>query len=265
MRIVAVLALCALGANPQPADVVQESDRQIDELLVAAHEQSSQRAAFYRDLVDRTVWVLGQSKEDSGKKAKWQFFFYEQDGRRLIPFFSSEDRMRRTNTQNLPQMTLTGRRFLEAVPPGVSAVLNPDSPIGKELSPDEIRNILSGRLLDRPEPWTLEDGQALHIQVPDPFPDRLVDRLSLCFRSNPTVTRAFLARARDLEAGQPPHWVVGVELDTVSSSSLAQVAQEAGLAIRSVLRNGEYADFVQVGGESSSIKPTPPMQIIYER
>ena len=53
----------------------------------------------------------------------------------------------------------------------------------------------------------------------------------------------------DASSGEPPHLIIGIECD----ADMQKVVQEAGITSQGLVGEGEFVDFIQVGGGKGSL------------
>jgi hypothetical protein len=109
----------------------------LEELLVRAFREPEARPEFCRRMLASGMLVLGTADDSGVTLRQWTV-----GGRKVIPIFTSAQRLEEFAPADSQQLAMEGRRLLRAVPPGVSVYLNPRSPIGREFRPEEIVNLL---------------------------------------------------------------------------------------------------------------------------
>ena len=194
-------------------------------LVKAAHDRAA-APDFYRLLLDCDLLVLGSAEgQEQATDAfslepggKLSLLTGEKNGGRFLPVFSSLTRMQDYSRQGGKYLSINGRALLHLTRGG-PVILNPASEYGKELTADQVRQLLEG-----PRHETrLILGAKEH-------PTALVALLTAVFASRPDVERAWMIQATFPDHGNEECALVGVELDSGKGGdwpSLMQAVQAA--------------------------------------
>ena len=86
------------------------------------------------------------------------------------------------------------------------------------------------------------------IGQPAKYPAELVAALQKLFAKNESVHAAYLAQIHDPGTGEPPHLIIGIESD-----DMEKAVREAGITSQRLVGEGEFVDFIQVGGDKRSL------------
>lgn len=125
----------------------------LEQRLVEAAKDPRARPAFYRELLESDLLVLGFTNSGGGDGhfvaqvgdtvsiAHWT----GQDGAQFIPVFSSMQRLREAISQMEKYLQLNARSLFEMTQ-GMPVVLNPGAAYGKEFTIEEIRGMLDGSI-----------------------------------------------------------------------------------------------------------------------
>ena len=125
----------------------------------------------------------------------------------------------------------------------LSAVLNPNCPIGKEFLVEEIRDIASGKLFEVPKPEVVQKERKVLLGQPSEYPQALVDALKRHLDTQPQVDAAYLAQIHDPASGAAPHLLCGISLQ----GEIDPVMKPLLMLARETLSPNKIADFVVLG------------------
>lgn len=197
---------------------------ELERLLAEAAGDPAARPAFYRELLDASVYLLGTFDApvvDGVLQAGSQVYLSnltDAEGE-IVPMFSSEEMLNKT-LDALPGMTrdwvvLPVKTVFEMTR-GARLVLNPRAPSGKVFTPSEVEALLEGR-----EPGvsveTLTENRQVLVGTPAHVPDRLLDVLTRFFAERPV-------HAAHLGWMVQPDGVAGYFLVAVSDEGEAALA-----------------------------------------
>jgi hypothetical protein len=148
------------------------------------------------------------------------------------------------------------------LPPGERVVLNPGVWHGKELLPDEIRELAAGRV-----PGTdlgsgsVPTGEQMMLGLPAEPPVRLLEALRDHFEAGGRVASSRLGQIYVPTSGVPPHPVVGVEV--ADGSTLEEVLAGVDSVVRTA--HDGPVDFVPLAGNPVGIWLRDNVAPFYER
>ncbi len=124
----------------------------LEELLMRAFREPEYRPAFCRRMLASGLLVLGSTTPTGVSLRQWTV-----GGRKVIPVFTSAQRLEDFAGPGTEHLAIQGRRLFRMIPPGVSAFLNPRTPIGREFPPEEIAALLAN-FPEEPDEGEGEDG-----------------------------------------------------------------------------------------------------------
>lgn len=199
------------------------SQNRLEEALVRAVKDPATAPDFWRLLLDCDLLVLGTaqgSENADGSFAvepggQFQLVTAERNGQRFLPVFSSLPRMQEWVRQESRYLTMNGRALLDLTR-GAPVILNPASEYRRELSPDQVAQLLDGGPKRPPRQMI---GEA---DIPQP----LVDMLLAVFARHPEVSAAWMIQATFADRALMPHPVVGIE----TTGNMKTLAEEIGQA-----------------------------------
>lgn len=224
---------------------------QLERLLRLATEQAGYRPAFYRELLNSPVLVpvppdpvvSNAAGEKVLRFVQWQ----REDGALVIPFFSSEARLRDSPPSETPLLQLPARLLFE-LGRGAELHLNPHSEFGRSFSPDQVKSILNfGAPGAAAEKIDVKAG-SLGIRPTSERPPELIDALTIYFSQQQDVQRAYVAEVIHIGTGLAASWLIAVELlgdETHIVAGIASIVQDLHCGDRPVdilkLGKGKHA------------------------
>src|SRR5258705_8921581 len=124
-------------------------ENELERVLVQAAHDPAAAPAFYRQLLDSELLVLGSvaGHEDATEQfalapgGQIQLITGENNGSRYLPVFSSLKRMQDYVRQESKFLRVNGRALLDLAR-GAPVTLNPASEYGKELTAREVQQLL---------------------------------------------------------------------------------------------------------------------------
>jgi hypothetical protein len=231
---------------------MESEENELEIALRRAYEEPAHRPEFYKTLLDSTVWVLGyvpgmkkgRTLLHAGKLLMiepWQ----REDGKHVIPFFSSIPALQRSHESNHRGFTLKGRGLFQSMP-HTHFVLNPNSRYYREFHPEEVASILSTGVPQAPELIQIQRDTAIHLEQPNEEPVKLIAALSLLLAKHSNVHAARLALMTVLDQPSSQSLIVGIlgddNMDKVSieASSVIADTKPPGIPFDiAILKTGE--------------------------
>jgi len=116
----------------------------LEEALKRAANDPEAREAFYKALISSTVHVVGRTEptEDEDHKGHIQLKQWQQaDGVMALPFFASEESLKRTLGEDEPHLTIPVLDLFQLTRGTTLVFTTPDG--GKAFTPDEIETLLA--------------------------------------------------------------------------------------------------------------------------
>jgi hypothetical protein len=226
----------------------ESPENRLERLLPLAAQEPAHRPEFYRLLLESTVYVLGTRSEEGeagvDAASEVQIVFWERpDGTPIVPFFSSLEGLHASSRAEQPYLALPATSLFETTR-GTALVLNPNSPYGREFTPEEVAFLLARRLDNqRVQRREMPAGTSIVFGEPAKYPVKLVDSLTQLLAKHGNVKRSFLALIYDPSGDdERPHLVVGIEAD----GDITKVIGEAGAVAADIMDASESLDFMQV-------------------
>ena len=199
-------------------------ENQLEKALVEAVKNPASAPDFYRLLLESDLLVIGsvEGQEDAREQitlkpgVELKLVPGQKDGVKFLPVFSSLARMQEYVQQERKFLNINGRALLDLTR-GAPVILNPASEYGKELTADQVR-----QLLDGPRSETrLTVGTKEH-------PTALVKLLTGVLANRPDVERAWMIPAAFADRPNESRALIGLQLDASGDwPSLMRVIQDA--------------------------------------
>ena len=235
---------------------MSETKNELETLLEQAATEPAHRPAFFRTLLESTVWVPGTAAEGEQvvEDSALDLLHWEKDdGTSVIPFFTSLEALQEAVEDEQAFVVMPVRTLFEMTL-GQTLFLNAKLPTGKEFTPREISHLIGdeGNPLSTQE--VLEGGETLLLsEVAEP-PAQMIDSL--------TVKRAFLCSIKE-SADEKPVLLIGIEAD----GDIDEIIQAAGSVATDTLPGDEPIDICQVkkGEKGISHFITEHITPFYER
>ncbi|EDV3947780.1 enhanced serine sensitivity protein SseB [Salmonella enterica subsp. enterica] len=246
---------------------MSETKNELEILLEKAATEPAHRPAFFRTLLESTVWVPGSAAEgeaiveDSALDLQhWE----KEDGTTVIPFFTSLEALQQAVEDEQTFVVMPARTLFEMTL-GETLFLNAKLPTGKEFMPREISLLLAeeGSPLSTQE--VLEGGESLILsEVAEP-PSQMIDSLTTLFKTIKPVKRAFLCAIKE-HADAQPNLLIGIEADG-EDGEIEEIIHAAGNVAADTLPGDEPIDICQVrkGEQGISHFITEHIAPFYER
>lgn len=221
-------------------------------LLQAAHDPAA-RPRFYQLLLESDLFVLvppntaphGQrtlEKDEQVPLVSWKKG--DQD---IIPMFTSLPLLEETiknSGQALDYLAMRGKDLLGMLGGGtIPALLNPNSPAGKEFFVEEMRNLANGKFFEPAKPEIVQKERKILLGQPVEYPHELVEVLKRYLSSQPQVEAAYLAQIADPASGVPPHLIFAIRLQ----GDIDPVLQQLVMLAKETLGPDKIADFTVLG------------------
>lgn len=222
---------------------MSESKNELETLLEQAATEPAYRPAFFRTLLESTVWVPGTAAEgeaiveDSALDLQhWE----KDDGNSVIPFFTSLQALQQAVSEEQAFVVMPARTLFEMTL-GETLFLNAKLPTGKEFTPRELSHLVGAESSPLSQQEVLEGGTALLLsEVAEP-PAQMVDSLATLFKSIKTVKRAFLCSIKE-KADEQPNLLIGIEAE----GDIEEIIHAAGSVATDTQPGDEPIDICQV-------------------
>lgn len=223
---------------------MSESKNELETLLEQAATEPAHRPAFFRTLLESTVWVPGTAAEEGeavvADSALELQHWEKDDGTSVIPFFTSLDALQQAVEDEQAFVVMPVRTLFEMTL-GETLFLNAKLPTGKEFTPREISHLVGVEESPLSQQEVLEGGTALLLSEVTEPPAQMVDSLTTLFKTLKTVKRAYLCTLKE-KADEPSNLLIGIEAD----GDIDAIIQAAGSVATDTLPGDEPIDICQV-------------------
>jgi hypothetical protein len=199
---------------------IPEND--LERALVKAVKTPAAAPDFYRLLLESDLLVLGTAEGQEGATEAFtltpgsnlRLVTGLKDGQQYLPVFSSVLRMQEYVQQESKYLSINGRALLDLTR-GAPVTLNPASEYGKELTPEQVGQLLGP---SRPQRPIVSEAE---------YPMPLVEALTRVFAANPLVNAARMIQVSFSDRGGEPHPLVGIETSpSIDFRQLVQTIQQ---------------------------------------
>lgn len=222
---------------------MSETKNELETLLEQAATEPAYRPAFFRTLLDSTVWVPGNAAEGEAvvEESALDIQHWEKDdGTSVIPFFTSLSALQQAIDDEQAFVVMPARTLFEMTL-GETLFLNAKLPTGKEFTPREISHLVGEEGSPLSQQEVLEGGTALLLsEVAEP-PAQMVDSLTTLFKSIKTVKRAFICSIKE-QADAQENLLIGIEAE----GDIEEIIHAAGSVATDTLPGDEPIDICQV-------------------
>ncbi|HEY1847119.1 MAG TPA: enhanced serine sensitivity protein SseB [Buttiauxella sp.] len=222
---------------------MSEVKNELETLLEQAATEPAHRPAFFRVLLESTVWVPGEAAEGEVIDAQsvvdlqhWE----KEDGASVIPFFTSVEALQQAISHEQAFVAMPVRTLFEMTL-GETLFLNAKLPTGKEFTPREISHLVSAEGDPLSQQEVLEGGASLLLSEVAQPPEQMVESLSTLFKSLRTVKRAFICSIKE-QADEQPNLLIGIEAD----GDVEAIIRQAGSVATDTLPGDEPVDICLV-------------------
>ncbi len=223
-------------------------ENELERALLQAAQNPDDRPAFYRELLEADIYVLsadqpvpGSANELLNKGTEIRFKYYEAQGARYLPIFSSLKRLQAGIKAQASYFKFKGKAFFEMTR-GERILLNPGSEVAKGFTVKEISDLLDGSIFLPRGRYRLDDKTEVWVGQASDYPAELVKALSDLFTSQSLVRAAYLVLASNPSTGDSPRYIVGIDVEGDWDSILAEVKQAAA----QVEAPGIPVDYIQI-------------------
>lgn len=222
---------------------MSDNKNELETLLEKAATEPAHRPAFFRTLLESTVWVPGTAAEgeavvdDSALDLQhWE----KEDGSTTIPFFTSLEAIQQAVEEEQAFVVMPARTLFEMTQ-GEALFLNAKLPTGKEFTPREISHLIGEEGNPLSTSQVLEGGIPLLLsEVAEP-PAQMVDSLTTLFKGIKTVKRAFICSIKEQADGES-NLLIGIDAE----GDIEEIIQAAGSVATDTLPGDEPIDICQV-------------------
>lgn len=189
----------------------------LEKALHKAAADNTKAPAFYEELMESKIFVLGKPEEDDVGKFTLeeeqaliiQHWEREEDKSPVVPFFTSLAMLQQAIETDEPYLELPTTALFQMTM-GAPLVLNPNSEFGMEFDPDDVAILLDADLMVNSEHELEEDTEVLlgHAQN---VPDKFADVLKELFANNKQVETAYMGTIQIPAEDDEEHLMIGLK------------------------------------------------------
>jgi len=189
----------------------------LEKALHKAAADHSQAPAFYEELMESKIYVLGKpEEEDVGKFTLEeeqaliiQHWEREADKSPVVPFFTSLQMLEQAIETDEPYLELPTATLFQLTM-GAPLVLNPNSEFGMEFDPEDVAVLLDTDLMVNSE-HVLDEQTEVLLGIPQGVPDAFTTLLSEYFSRQKQVEAAYLGTIQIPDDDNEEHLMVGLQ------------------------------------------------------
>jgi hypothetical protein len=178
----------AHGASIQPASPAIRLSP-LEELQQRAMIDGREEPAFFRALLDATVYVHSPRSNDSGRMRFFQFI-RPDNGLTVLPFFTDRGKADAVGRTDAKTVALTGRQLFEHTL-GATLMLNPNDAYCV-LYPEEIAALLETGIIPQVATEVIKTDRPVGFRMPISAPEWLQPYLAQAVSTLPYVQCAYL-------------------------------------------------------------------------
>lgn len=230
-------------------------ENDLERSLIKAAADPSHRPQFFRDLLASDIFAISSGDEVAAIRdgvlqqgANVAIQASQRNGKDWLPIFSSLSRLQQNLAAEANYLRLNAREFFELTS-GAHVIFNPNCDYGKEFFPQEIAGLLDGSIYTPSKTATTQQGTRVLLGQPKIYPTELVKALSKLFARHRNVKAAYLAHYSNPDSGEPPHTLIGLDVEGESQAMFG----EAAMVARAVLPPSELVDFTKVQSPEAGV------------
>ena len=230
----------------------------LEKALHKAAADHNQAPAFYEELMESKIFILGKPEEENVGKFTLeeeqaliiQHWEREADKSPVVPFFTSLQMLQQAIETDEPYLELPTAALFQLTM-GAPLVLNPNSEFGMEFDPEDIAVLLDTDLMVNSEHILDEETEVL-LGIPENVPDSFTSLLSKFFAKYEQVEAAYLGTIQITEDGDAEHLMVGLQGKGDFSKIIETAIQKISLLTEDDIKH-ETIDFYVIDQDDPDI------------
>lgn len=205
-----------------------------DEVLLAATKDPMKRYHFYKAFLELEVVVLGNVTTDNGDPVL-HLKYIEVKNEMVLPVYSSWQKFDSIFQSNYTYVKIKTRELLQSVESNTAWVLNPGFNLSKKIIPEELETLRDGRIFDYFFNQLSPDlkKQLLAEQIVE-IPKTIVESISECLRTYPSISMAYLTNIYNPMTGERPFSLIGLEVDEHGNETSAGLLAEIFQSVKEI-------------------------------
>ena len=235
-----------------------QAENRLEQLLLNAANDVTQRQIFLRDFLDSDVYFVGEMNSPSGATAdpfltteptEFSIVAVDVNGEKVAALFTSLARMQESlgdQYNNSRWVVTRARNVLKALHHESRIILNPNCSFGHEFSHEEIQLLLEGRISEmEPSIPNLPISQ-YQIRKPLEYPTKLIEYARRYFQERGDVKEAYLTEVAVPSRSEPWHLFIGIEVKTPGKTRFGEVLAGMDRIVRAIYPSGRMIDVVPI-------------------
>lgn len=231
------------------------SENELERALVKAVKNPSSAPDFYRLLLESNLLVMGtvEGQENAtseimlGPDSKLNLVTGTKNGSRFLPIFSSLLRMQEYAKKECKYLQIEGRVLLDLTR-GPTVILNPASEYGKELTPEQVAQLLDPPVWRGPPRTSIGETE---------YPMPLVQTLVAVFNEKPEIEAAWMIQVSFADQTEP-HPLVGIETSGDWMALMHAIEAAAGQSVPGMVFDLQRIDRSRPNSLTDALLQVPP-------
>ena len=207
----------------------------LEKALHKAAADHSQAPAFYEELMESKIFVLGKPESENNgefileeeQAVIIQHWERETDQSPVVPFFTSLQMLQQAIETDEPFLELTTIDLFQLTM-GAPLVLNPNSEFGMEFEPEDVAVLLDADLMVNSQ-HVLDEQTEVLLGVAENVSETFISVLTEFFSRHPGVKAAYLGTIQIPEDDDKEHLMVGIQGNGPFNKIIDTVIQKISL------------------------------------
>lgn len=247
-----------MSAAPLFGKKKEKAENRLEQLLLNAANDVTQRQQFYKEFLDSTVFSIGEVKGVSvplegslflaTEKAEFSIAAFDLKGEKVAALFTSLSRVKEALGKDFGKerwFSTTARDLLKALHPQWRIVLNPNGPFGHEFTHDEIQLLLDGRVSELES--TIQTPMAEYVfRRPEDYPKIFLDYISRYFQERADIAEAYVIEVSVPSKHEPWHLMIGIRLGNRVKTRFGEVLAGIDRIAKAKLGSGIMVDIIEI-------------------
>lgn len=265
MIILILWAVSALAQNGGPMTP-------LDKALESARKDQSKAKVFYHLFLNTDIYVPthdapGEQNVErrAGGNETFRPILLTHEDKKLMPIFDTLERLQTWAKRPIYFMRISAHDLLETVGTSVNIALNPGTDHFKLFEIDEIKQLQKEAQGLIPKEQKVPAGTRALVGAPAKVPDGLEEALRVCMSKNKEIKAAYLGQMTVMVEGAKPHLVLVLDVDEVDKTTFSAIAENVGIAVKGLLKEGEYLDIAKYDGQGAAGAIVKQVKAFYVR
>ncbi|WP_416825580.1 SseB family protein [Ectobacillus polymachus] len=119
----------------------------VEALVALAKTDEKRRKEFYDALLDAHLYTFGKLESEKGAaEGKITLRYFQGDNMWVLPIFTRISYMQEAIPSEMSAITIRGKELFNIIDLEATVVLNIGTEVSKTFSPDEVKDIASGKI-----------------------------------------------------------------------------------------------------------------------